>query len=289
MALQVDPALRFDVNLSIVLTELPLLERPAAAAAAGFDAVELWWPFSSPTPADAELDALERALRDAGTALVGLNFDAGDMSAGSRGLVSVPDQADRFRSNIDVAVGLAGRLGCRTLNALYGNRVDGLDPARQDEVATENLALAARAAGAIGATIVVESLNSHENPAYPLLSAEDALAVIDRVTDGPGAGGGRLAYLADVYHLSRMGHDPIAVLEAHADRIAHVQIADDPGRHEPGTGEMDVTGVFDALVRTGYRGYVGLEYRPSGASAESFAWLPAAQRASGSSERGGRS
>src|ERR671922_1084465 len=111
--------LRYDVNLSILFTELPLLQRPAAAAAAGFDAVELWWPFAEPVPSDRELDALRTALTDAGTRLVGLNFDAGDMAAGSRGLLSRPSDSDRFRANIDVAVDFAGSVGCTILNALY--------------------------------------------------------------------------------------------------------------------------------------------------------------------------
>ena len=109
--------MRFDVNLSILFTELPLLERPAAAAAAGFDAVELWWPFAGPCPADREIDALRRAIDDAGVRLVGLNFDAGDMAAGDRGLLSRPDDSARFRANIDVAVGprrARSAAGCST-------------------------------------------------------------------------------------------------------------------------------------------------------------------------------
>lgn len=259
----------FDVNLSILFTELPLLERPAAAASAGFDAVELWWPFSVPTPADDELDALERALRDAGTQLVGLNFDAGDMPGGDRGLLSLPSQSQRFRDNVDVAVGLAERTGCRVLNALYGNRQDGVDPAEQDELGTENLTLAAAAAARIGATVVIESLNSYEAPRYPLLSAADAVAVIDRVPPGSG----RLGYLCDLYHLARMGEDLPAVIARYADRIVHVQIADNPERHEPGTGELDFPALFAALHEAAYTGYVGLEYKPSTTSVASFGWL----------------
>ena len=140
---------RFAVNVSILFKELPLLERPAAAAA-GFDAVELWWPFDEPAPADAELDALATAIRDAGVSLTGLNFDAGDMAAGERGLLSRPAQNDRFRANIPVAIGLASALDCLVMNALYGNREDRVDPAEQDELALENLTLTATAARSPG-------------------------------------------------------------------------------------------------------------------------------------------
>ncbi|GLY76507.1 hydroxypyruvate isomerase family protein [Actinoallomurus iriomotensis] len=269
--------MRFDVNLSILFTELPLLERPAAARAAGFDAVELWWPFAGPEPADREVDALLRALGDAGVHLAGLNFDAGDMAAGDRGLLSRPDDSGRFRANIDVAVGIAEATGCRVLNALYGNRVPGLDPHAQDDLAATNLGLAAEAARRCDATVVVEALNSHENPGYPLTSTDTALAVIDRVRDQ--AGTGNVAFLADLYHLARMGEDPIAVIERHAASFGHVQIADVPGRGRPGTGDLPYGDVFAALDASGYPGFVGLEYRPDGPSADSFGWLPSKENA----------
>jgi len=257
---------KFDVNLSILFTELPLLERPAAAAKAGFDAVELWWPFSGPVPEQRELDRLQRTIEDAGVRLAGLNFDAGDMAAGDRGLLSRPDGSARFRANIDVAVGLAGALGCRVLNALYGNRVPGEPAQAQRDLALSNLSLAAQAAAGIGATVVVEAINSHENPHYPIWSSAGAFEVIDEV------GAPNLAFLADLYHLHRMGEDVIALIDTHAARFGHVQIADDPGRGQPGTGAMPYKQIFERLEAVGYRGHVGLEYRPVGASAESFAW-----------------
>lgn len=263
--------LRFDVNLSILFTELPLLERPAAAAEAGFAEIELWWPFAGPIPADAESDALARAVRDAGVALVGLNFDAGDMPAGDRGLLSRPAEAARFRANIDVATGFAGSLGCRALNALYGNREDGVDPRAQDELALENLVSAAVAAERVGATVLIEALNTPENPRYPLAGAADALAVVDKVNAATGLG--NTAFLADFYHLARNGEAPAGVIDAHADRFGHVQIADTPGRGQPGTGELDFDDLFRRLVAAGYTGRVGLEYKPVGAAADSFGWL----------------
>src|SRR2546429_6521818 len=138
--------LRYDVNCSILFTELPVLERPRAAKAAGFDAVEFWWPFPEAMPSDLEVDAFIAAIRDAGVQLVGLNFFAGDMPGGDRGLVSWPARSAEFRDNVDVTVGLGRRLGCRAFNALYGNRGDGAPPQEQDELGAENLALAAKAA-----------------------------------------------------------------------------------------------------------------------------------------------
>lgn len=270
-------ALRYDVNLSILFTELPLLERPAAAAAAGFTAVELWWPFAEPDPPEHELDALRRAIVDAGTQLVGLNFDAGNMAGGDRGLLSRPSESDRFRINIDAAVDFAESLGCTTLNALYGNTEPGVSRAVQRELATENLVIAARAAARIGATVVIEALNNHENPRYPITSSREALELVDylRVVHQVG----NVAFLADLYHLARMGESVQQLVEQHAPRFGHVQIADVPGRGQPGTGELAWDSVLGALVRHGYRGYVGLEYKPVGPSADSFGWLPRQARA----------
>ncbi|MEN3267823.1 TIM barrel protein [Pseudonocardia sp.] len=267
-----EAALRYDVNLSILFTELPLLQRPAAAAAAGFDAVELWWPFAEPVPSTRDLDALRDALLDAGTRLVGLNFDAGNMAAGDRGLLSRPADSERFRTNIDVAVGFAASLGCTVLNALYGNRDPESSVSEQREIATKNLMLAARAAERAGAIVVIEALNSIESPHYPITSSHEALDLIDYlrvVHDVP-----NIAFLADLYHLARMGEPIEQLIDRRADRFGHVQIADPPGRGQPGTGDLDWGNLLDRLAVSGYRGHVGLEYKPVGPSADSFGWLP---------------
>ena len=133
----------YSVNCSILLTELPLLERPAAAKAAGFDAVEFWWPFARPSPPTPRSTRFERAITDAGVQLTGLNFNAGDMPGGDRGLVSWIGRCSEFKDNIDVVAGIGGRLGCTSFNALYGNRQDGHTPEAQDELAVQNLAAAA--------------------------------------------------------------------------------------------------------------------------------------------------
>jgi hydroxypyruvate isomerase len=270
----VDPH-RFDVNCSILFTELPLLARPAAAAAAGFDAVEFWWPFDGPVPGDGEADAFLAAIGDAGVSLAALNFAGGDLAAGHRGWLSHPDRSAAFRDNVQAAVGIAGRAGCTVLNALYGNRLDSVPEAEQDDLAAANLAVAAGAAAGIGATVVVEALNSVESPRYPLVSAKAVVAVLDRVRAQ--AGVTNVAFLADLYHLGMMGEDLAGMLAAYADRIGHVQVADVPGRGAPGTGTIAFRPLLAQLAGLGYRGRVGLEYKPGDPadSSASFGWLAA--------------
>jgi hydroxypyruvate isomerase len=264
-----ESAFRPAVNCSILFTELPLLERPAAARSAGFEAVEFWWPFDSALPGDAEVDAFERAIRDAGVLLVGLNIAAGALPGGDRGLVSWPQRSLEFRDNIAVALGIGERLGCRAFNALYGNRVDGCDPAAQDELAVENLALAATAAGSFGATVLVEPVSGADR--YPLLTAADAVAVIERVERETGARG--LGLLAALYHLTVNSDDVHKAIATYGDRIAHVQLADAPGRHEPGTGTIPIDEHLGELRAAGYDGWIALEYKPSTTTAESFGWI----------------
>ncbi|WP_205745614.1 hydroxypyruvate isomerase family protein [Egibacter rhizosphaerae] len=257
-------------NISTLFTELPFEHRVGAAAEAGFDEVEVWWPFDRPDPGDRAVDTFVTRCREEGVGLAALNLDGGDLTAGERGLVSLPGEESRFRANLPVAVELAERLGCRVLHALYGNRVLGVDPAAQDEIATERLTLAARAAERIGARVVVESLNPTDNPHYPLRTATDVCTVLDRVAAATGA---RLAWLCDLYHVQRGEGDLITTIRRHADRIGHVQVADAPGRGEPGTGEIAFERVLPELTRAGYEGRIGLEYRPSTTTEEGLAWL----------------
>lgn len=271
---------RFDVNCSILFTELPLLERPAAAKAAGFDGVEFWWPWDErPVPADQEADAFVAAIENAGVELVSLNFLTGDVTAGERGLLSAPHARDAFRANIEACAELAARLGCTRLNAPYGNRLDPADAgvtARQDEVAIENLLLACQAAAKGGGRVLIEPINSVDLPRYPIDTPAKALALIDRCEKAqPGGHVANLALLADLYHLAMMGEDLRGTLARHGDRISHVQLADAPGRGAPGTGTVDFEPLFAQLAAQGYAGYVGLEYLPGDPadSAASLAWL----------------
>ena len=275
-------SLRYEVNCSILFTELPLLERAAAAAEAGFGGVEFWWPFAEAVPSDGDVDRFVSSVQDAGVQLAGLNFFAGDMPGGERGLVSWPARSAEFRDNVDVVVGIGERLGCRGFNALYGNRVEEVSPEEQDELGAENLAFAARALARIGGTVLVEPVSGA--PRYPLLTAADALGVIDRVRQEHGVD--NLGLLADLYHLAVNGDDVDKVVAEHTDRIAHVQIADDPGRNEPGTGTLPLDEQLAALEAGGYAGWVGLEYKPSAASVDSFEWLARERRALGMEEQG---
>lgn len=262
----------YTVNCSILLTDLPLLERPAAARAAGFDAVEFWWPFPGARPDAAEVDAFVHALTAAGVQLTGLNFPAGDMPAGDRGLVSWPERSAEFRASLDTVTAIGERTGCRAFNALYGNRVTGVEPGAQDALGAENLALAARAVGRIDGTVLLEPVSG--TTAYPLKTAGDVVQVLDRVASDHGQSNLRL--LLDVYHLAVNGADVAADLAAHRPRLGHVQIADAPGRGAPGTGELPITDWLADLRAGGYTGPVGLEYRSDGP--DPFTWVPRAQR-----------
>lgn len=254
------------VNCSILFQELPLLQRPDAAKAAGFDAVEFWWPFGTDAgPSDAEVDAFVTAVESAGVELVGLNFAAGDMPAGDRGLVSWPGREAEFRDSVAVAVGIAQRLGARAFNALYGNRVDGADPAAQDELAVENLAWAAGQAAAIDAVVLLEPVSGASR--YPLLTGADVAAVIEKV------GRENVKLLADLYHLAVNGDDTLATIAGHGSLIGHVQVADAPGRHRPGTGSIDFAAQLRAIEASGYRGHIALEYLADGPTADDLAQL----------------
>jgi hydroxypyruvate isomerase len=261
---------RYAINLSMLFTELPLLQRPAAAKEAGFDAVEFWWPFTTAVPADGQVDEFVGAI--------GLNFFAGDRPGGDRGLVSWPARSGEFRDNIDVTVGIGERLGCQAFNALYGNRTDESTPVAQEDAAAENLALAAAAVARFDGVVLVEPVSGA--PRYPLLTAADVIRVIDRVQAQSDVQ--NVKFLCDLYHLDANGDNVAAAIENYADRVGHVQIADSPGRGEPGTGRLDIDGHLAALAARGYRGYVALEYKPTVGTRDSLAWLPLADRASNS-------
>jgi hydroxypyruvate isomerase len=258
----------YTVNASILLTDLPIAQRPAAVADAGFAAVEFWWPFPVAVPSDGEVDAFVSAVRDAGVQLSGLNFFAGDMPGGDRGVVSWVGRESEFADNVDVVVGIGNQLGCRAFNALYGLRADGVTPEQADELGAANLRLAADKIAEIGGTVLLEPVSGA--PAYPLKTAADALSVIEKV------GADNLELLADFYHLAVNGDDVAAVIANHAADFGHVQIADDPGRGQPGTGKLPLGDWLDATRAGGYDGYIGLEYKDS--SADPFGWLPRDQR-----------
>jgi hydroxypyruvate isomerase len=262
---------RYTVNGSILLTDLPLLERPAAIRAAGFEAAEFWWPFAVAEPSDREVDAFITAMSDSGVSLTGLNFFAGDMAGGDRGLVSWKSRSAEFKANLAVVTAIGERLGCRAFNALYGLRNDECSAAEADELALENLAAATEAVAAIGGVVLLEPVSGSE--AYPLKTAGDVLAVIGRLSE---RGVSDIALLADFYHLTVNGDDVDSVIRDHAKDFGHIQIADAPGRGEPGSGTAPILQWLADAERAGYEGWVGLEYKT--AAEDPFAWLPREER-----------
>jgi hydroxypyruvate isomerase len=270
-----DHGLSYLANCSIMFTEHPLLRRPAAAKAAGFDAIEFWWPWpDQPVPGDADADAFVRAVLEAGVRLAGLNFFAGDLAGPDCGTLSIPARAGQFRDNVDVAVGIGGQLGVSAFNALYGNRVADASPREQDELAADSIGRAAGAAARIGATVLIEPVSGPKP--YPLRTADDAVAV---VTAARTAGHQNVGFLCDLFHLANNGDDVDAAIAKHAGVTSHVQIADWPGRGEPGSGRLDLDRYLTDLAGRGYAGWVGLEYKPTTDTETSLAWLPRQRRA----------
>lgn len=247
--------MRYAANLSILFSDLALLDRPAAAARAGFTAVESWWPWPTATPNATEVDEFVAAIQAAGVELIALNVFAGDMAAGDRGIASWAGREPEFAAAVRSCVDVGKRLGTRMFNALYGNH----DP--DQAVAIRNLRHAATVAAELGATILLEPVSAA--PGYPLRTAADVVAVLDAVDAD------NVALLADLYHLSVNGDDVATAIDVHFGRIAHVQIADSPGRHEPGTGTLDLSTWLRILDQRGYTGYVAAEYLPTGAG---FDW-----------------
>jgi hydroxypyruvate isomerase len=260
---------RLVANCSILFTELPWWERPAAAAAHGFTAVEFWWPFATAVPAEDDLRQFIDCIGEAGVRLTGLNFFAGDMPAGDRGILSHPSRVDEFTQNVSAVSAIARATGCQFFNALYGNRLEGVSPEHHDETALENLARLAHFTQDLNATVMLEPVSGVE--AYPLKTADDVMAVLDRAIERSVAT--RLGLLADFYHLATNGDDVPSVINRYAERIVHVQIADAPGRGEPGSGNLPLAAWLRALDARGYDGRIALEYRPTASSNESFAWL----------------
>jgi hydroxypyruvate isomerase len=254
--------LRYSANLTMLYNEAPFLDRFAKAAAAGFGAVEFLSPF------EAGVDAVKARVDDLGLKVALFNLHAGDAKAGDFGTLGNPAKRDHFRWSLETGLEAAHSLGCVRLHALFGKKVPGHAPEAQIACALENLAWAAPQAAEAGVTLHVEALNPTDWPDYFVSTTADALQIVTGA-DHPAV---RLQY--DVYHAFMNGEDVVAAVDELFPHIGHIQIADVPGRHEPGTGEIDFPGLFAALEELGYPGYIGLEYRPSGESDASLAWLP---------------
>ncbi|MFT3874166.1 MAG: TIM barrel protein [Nocardioides sp.] len=272
---------RVAANISMLFGELPFLERPRAAAEAGFAAVEFWWPFSRPIPHQLETRELAEAIRGAGVRVALMNLDVGP-EAGSNGMVSIARHRDQFVANLEAALPVIEQLRVPVVSVPFGN-VDPLStvPA-QRAVAIEGLALAVDAAATVGATVVVEALNNVANPNVVLSRTSEVAGLLDelRVTTGR-----RAKVQFDAYHAAMMGEDPLAELVSILPSLGHVQLADHPGRHEPGSGSLDWKALLRLLTESGYDGTVGFEYEPAADTWAGLSWLDDMASLSGGQER----
>jgi hydroxypyruvate isomerase len=255
--------LRFSANLSFLFQDLPFYDRIDAAALNGFRGVEYMSPY------DYEVAEIKRRLREHELTQVLFNLPAGDFAKGERGFATDPGRVDEFRAGVAAAVSIARELDCTRVNCLTGIAIPGLDPARARATLVGNLRHAAQALDTIGATLVVEPLNRIETPGFVIGTTAEALSVIDET----GAPNFKLQY--DVYHAQRAEGNVIATIRAQAARIGHVQIADSPGRNEPGTGELAYERILPVFEEIGYDGWIGAEYRPSRPVPATFSWLDA--------------
>jgi len=252
---------RFAANLSMLFNEVDFLDRFGLAAKAGFRGVEYLFPYAYPASALAErlgAHGLEQVLH---------NLPAGDWAKGERGIACHPDRVGEFRDGVGLALEYARALRCPRLNCLAGIAPPGIPPERLRETLVTNLRFAAAEAAKAGIELLVEAINTRDIPGFYVCHTSQALAVLDAV----GAPNARLQY--DVYHMQVMEGDLARTLEANLPRIGHVQIADNPGRHEPGTGEIHFPFLFAHLDRIGYRGWVGCEYKPATTTEAGLGWL----------------
>jgi len=251
---------RFAANLTMLFTELPFLDRFERAASAGFGAVEFLFPYAYPAR------DIRRRLDEHGLALVLHNLPAGDWDAGERGIACLPERVDEFRSGVAQAITYAKALGVTQLNCLAGKAPAGVDPAVLNRTLVENLRFAAAALRLADLKLLLEPINSFDIPGFFVHRTTQALAIIDQVEAD------NLYLQYDLYHAQRMEGELAATLEKHMARIAHVQLADNPGRHEPGTGEINYPFLFAHLDRIGYRGWVGCEYKPAAGTEAGLRW-----------------
>jgi hydroxypyruvate isomerase len=252
---------KFSANLTFLFNELPFLDRFAAAAEAGFKAVEYMSPYETPK---AELVA---RLRDNGLVQVLHNLPAGDWAAGDRGIAILPDRTEEFRRGVAQAIDYATTLDCKLVNCLAGLAPKGADAALLHKTLVANLAYAAGELERAKIKLLVEPINTRDIPGFYLTRTEQAAKLIDEV------GSSNLYIQYDAYHMQIMEGDLARTIEAHLPRIAHVQIADNPGRHEPGTGEINYSFLFGHLEKIGYRGWIGCEYRPFAETAAGLDWM----------------
>lgn len=253
---------RFAANLTMLFNELPFMQRFEAAAKAGFEAVEYLFPYAF------DKKELAAALRDNGLVQVLHNLPAGDWEGGERGVACHPDRVSEFRQGVTQAIAYATALGCPQVNCLVGKLPVGAALQEAHPTLVENLRFAAHALEAAGIGLLVEPVNSFDIPGFFLTRTDQALALIDEV----GSSNLRLQY--DIYHAQRMEGELGATLSKHIARIGHIQLADNPGRGEPGTGEINYPWLFKHIDSLGYAGWIGCEYKPRHSTVEGLGWRP---------------
>lgn len=252
---------RFAANLSMMFNELPFLDRFAAARAAGFEAVEFLFPYDFPAP------EIARRLKDAGLTLVLFNAPPGNWARGERGCAAIPGRGQEFRDGIARALDYAAALECPRLHVMAGLVPPGAAHDAMTATYGANLAWAAEQANKLGVKPVIEPINHRDIPGFFLNTTDQAAAVIQAV--GPE----KIGMQFDLYHCQITEGDIVRRVEKHLPLIAHMQVADNPGRHEPGTGEVNWPFVFDRLDALGYRGWIGCEYRPAGETLAGLSWF----------------
>ena len=252
---------RFSANVSMLFTEHALTDRVVAARDAGFAAVEVQFPY------DTAVEDWVAAQARAGIGFAVFNLPVGDLRTGGPGLAAMPGREAAFRAAVAEGKRYAAALRPRNVNVLCGWPPAALDRAACRATLVANLRHAAEELSGLGVRVVVEAVNTRDRPGYFLSRTADALAVLDA------AGHGNLALEHDLYHMQIMEGDLVATLERALPRIGHIQFADTPGRHEPGTGEINFPFVFAAIDRLGYDGFVGAEYVPTGRTEDSLGWL----------------
>ncbi len=253
--------LQFSANLSFLFAEHEFLDRFGAAAQAGFAGVECHFPYGH------DKAVLAEVLLTSGVEVVLFNLPAGNWAAGERGIACLPERKAEFQEGVVQAIEYAEALGCKRLNCLAGIPTTNLSQEKAFETLVDNLCFAAAATQRAAIRLMLEPLNSRDNPGYFLPTTVDAIKALDAV-------GSRNLFLQyDVYHAQNMEGDLARTLAAHLPRIGHIQIADNPGRHEPGSGEIRFPFLFERLQQLGYAGWIGCEYAPSGDTLDSFGWL----------------
>jgi hydroxypyruvate isomerase len=254
---------KFAANLTMLFTELPFLQRFEAAAKAGFQAVEYLFPYAY------EKKELAAALRDNGLAQVLHNLPAGNWEAGERGIGCHPDRVGEFREGVARAIDYATALGCPQVNCLLGKLPEGVTHADARRVVVDNLRFASKELLGAGIRLLIEPINTFDIPGFYLNRTEQALALLDEV------GSPNLRVQYDIYHAQRMEGELGNTLTRNIARIGHIQLADNPGRGEPGTGEINYRWLFRHIDSLGYAGWIGCEYKPRGTTVDGLGWRTA--------------